>query len=233
MSYRNDRDDNGRYNDADNTRGQDAHLSYNPRRVTDPYATYMVAEHLADVARYPAIGSWQPAMTGAGMVARVPVTAENADRAMAALQACGLNPELHNSSSLGMTVRLSGQQAADVMLAQQRFYRQTRPQDWKHGQYNDGTAVCGLAVNSENEANHVMRILREQGLNPSVQNNPSIGPAVVLTAREADTMRRHGENSELAQGEHAMYTLAHRVRQTSSAAFAPLNAPTQPAPAVR
>lgn len=233
MSYRNDRDENGRYNDADKTRSQDAHLSYNPRRVADPYATYMVAEPLADLARYPAMGNWQPAMTGAGMVARVPVTAENADRALAVLQACGLNPELHNSASLGMTVRLSGQQAADVMLAQQRFYRQTRPQDWKHAQYNDGTAVCGLAVHSESEANHVVRILQQQGLHPSVQNNPTLGPAVVLTAGEADTMRRHAENSEMAQGEHAMYTLAHRVRQTSPAAFAPLNAPTQPAPAVQ
>ena len=121
----------------------------------DPYAGFVLDG--GGVAPYAAMGAWQPAMTGNGMVARVPVAEAHLQKAMAILQAQGLSPVIHHSETLGSTIRLNGADAAKVLGEQQRFFKKLRPAEWQEAEIANGVPVSRIAVKTEYEASQIMQ----------------------------------------------------------------------------
>lgn len=226
LSYRNDRAPDGAYNAAAETRALPAHMQYNPTLGADPYAQF--AFDGGGVSPYAAMGTWQPAMTGNGMVARVPVAEEHLNKAMAILQAQGLSPVVHHSETLGSTIRLNGTDAARVLAEQQRFFKKLRPNEWQDAEIANGVPVSRIAVKNEYEAAQIMQQLQQQGLDPKIHTSSTMGMTVRLTGTQAsyiDTLRQQAEN---AQGDNNFYTHAHRIVASASA---PVYTTAAPAPA--
>ncbi len=225
LSYRNDRTPDGAYNDAASNRALPAHLQYNPTMSADPYAGFVLDG--GGVAPYAAMGAWQPAMTGNGMVARVPVAEAHLQKAMAILQAQGLSAVVHHSETLGSTIRLNGADAAKVLGEQQRFFKKLRPAEWQEAEIANGVPVSRIAVKTEYEASQIMQQLQQQGLNPKVHNSTSMGMTVRLTGSEVAYMKKLREQAENAQGDTVFYTNAQRM---NSAAYANTHSPSAVAP---
>lgn len=226
LSYRNDRAPDGAYNAAAETRALPAHRQYNPTMGADPYAGFALDG--GGVSPYAAMGAWQPAMTGNGMVARVPVAEAHLQKAMGILQAQGLSPIPHHSETLGWTIRLNGVDAAKVLSEQQRFFQKLRPNEWEDAEIANGVPVSRIAVKSEYEANQIMQQLQQQGLNPKIHNSASMGMTVRLTGSEAGFVNKLREQAEQAQSENSFYTQAHRINMALQPAAPAAAAPARP-----
>ncbi len=226
LSYRNDRTLSGAYNDAAQTRALPAHMRYNPSLGADPYAGFVLDG--GGSAPYAAMGSWQPATTANGLIVRVPVQAAHVARAIAILQAQGLTPAVHESATLGTTIRLSGNDAVKVLNAQQRFLQTLRPQEWQDAEIANGVPVSRIAVKTQYEANAIMQQLQQQGLSPKLHESASMGMTVRLSGSEAAYIATLREQGEKAQRDLAFYTQAHRMNAAPPAPPQAAAAPSRP-----
>lgn len=175
ISYRNDKSADGHYNAAANNANITLTRMHNPLKLPDPYDNFEIGLFTAP------LGEWRHALTGNNQpITRIAVGNEDPAPILKNLQRAGFNPVIYESETLGMTVRLLGDDSLRMAKMQNDFCQTLRLQEWQEAATESGRQITRLPVSSDREAQTVCELLKNQGLKPTIHNSSTLGLTVRL-----------------------------------------------------
>lgn len=195
VSYRNDKSPSGAYQAASaNTAVNDAQ-KYNPFGFADPYQHFALqaappapAAPSPPKTGFPGLGSWQHALTGGGeFITRIPVHPDHSEQAVSALARLGLHPELRESASLGLSIRLKGDEALKIAQLQSDTGKHIGLGHWQSAQTQGGEFIARAPVRQDMAQEAVNR-LSAQGFNASIHHSDTLGLTVRVRGADAQRM---------------------------------------------
>jgi len=138
----------------------------------------------------PMAGQWQTAMAGNTPITRVPVADEaQAEKVIKALKEQGVEATMHQSNTLGLTVRVAGDDTYRVTYWQSLQAPLEVPMagQWQSARTAEGAFITRLPVANEAQAEKAIEALKEQGVQAVMHQSETLG----LTVRvyDADAMR--------------------------------------------
>lgn len=184
--YRNQEGLSTKYVAASDLENLPADKKYNPAGHHDPYRNFDITAATAKPPLSIMDANWQGGVTGAGtMITRVAV----GDRSPAEieqftkdLERAGLSPKLQHSDTLGMTVRLSGddvQKLSDMQKATVSVFAGK----WESAQTESSRFITRMSVadKTQEEIKVMVSTLQQKGLNPEVRESASLGMTIRLS----------------------------------------------------